>query len=352
MRDGPELAAGIAGLLVTAGVEERITGIAPLAGGGNNRLWRVATPAGAILAKQYFRHESDRRDRLGAEFAFLCHAHATAPEMCPRPIAKDDAAGLALYEYVEGKPLSPGEVGTTEVAAAIDFLRAVNRDQRPALQLGAVAEACFSIDAHLALVGGRVDTVLDALRGDALPGAAAVAERLDDAWDRCQYLVRDTALRLGLHTATTLGEGQRIVSPSDFGFHNAVRRADGHLCFIDFEYAGWDDPAKTVGDFFQQPAVPVPAEQFDRFAQAAAAETDDANAALARIRLLRPVYAAKWCCIVLNVYLPVHLARRRFADPRLDEDALKSGQLDKAALPLAALEHLIVSKEAAWLTST
>jgi hypothetical protein len=64
------------------------------------------------------------------------------------------------------------------------------------------------------------------------------------------------------------------------------------------------------------------------------------------------VYAAKWCCIVLNVFLPVHFARRRFADPGLDADALKRAQLNKAAQPLAAIEHLIANKEAAWLTST
>ena len=51
---------------------------------------------------------------------------------------------------------------------------------------------------------------------------------------------------------------ESVLSPSDFGFHNALLGPDGKLCFIDFEYAGWDDPAKLICDFFCQPQTPVP----------------------------------------------------------------------------------------------
>ena len=39
------------------------------------------------------------------------------------------------------------------------------------------------------------------------------------------------------------------ISPSDFGFHNALRTNTGPV-FFDFEFSGWDDPAKTIIDFF------------------------------------------------------------------------------------------------------
>ena len=61
------------------------------------------------------------------------------------------------------------------------------------------------------------------------------------------------------------------LSPSDFGFHNALLDDEGKLTFLDFEYAGRDDPAKLVSDFFCQPEVPVPlslhAHFIDRIAQ-------------------------------------------------------------------------------------
>ena len=48
---------------------------------------------------------------------------------------------------------------------------------------------------------------------------------------------------------------QRTLSPSDFGFHNALRRPDGRVVFLDLEYFGWDDPAKMISDFLLHPAL-------------------------------------------------------------------------------------------------
>ena len=59
--------------------------------------------------------------------------------------------------------------------------------------------------------------------------------------------------------------GRTIISPSDFGFHNTLVRPDGELQFLDFEYAGFDDPAKLVGDFYACPEIPTPQETFERF---------------------------------------------------------------------------------------
>ena len=42
------------------------------------------------------------------------------------------------------------------------------------------------------------------------------------------------------------------MSPSDFGFHNVIKK-DDFLYFIDFEYAGLDDPVKLICDFYCQP---------------------------------------------------------------------------------------------------
>ncbi len=41
-----------------------------------------------------------------------------------------------------------------------------------------------------------------------------------------------------------------IVSPSDFGFHNALLDDGGAISFLDFEYSGRDDPAKLDLRFF------------------------------------------------------------------------------------------------------
>jgi hypothetical protein len=66
---------------------------------------------------------------------------------------------------------------------------------------------------------------------------------------------RQGYLALGLDFDAELAEEMRTLSPSDFGFHNAIRKTDGTLCFIDFEYFGWDDPVKLTADFLHHPGM-------------------------------------------------------------------------------------------------
>jgi hypothetical protein len=60
--------------------------------------------------------------------------------------------------------------------------------------------------------------------------------------------------------------------------------------------------------------------------------------ALTRIGLLRPVFRMKWCCIVLNEFLPAAARRRTFAvgDAAGVAADRKAAQLDKAEAVLDA----------------
>ena len=57
----------------------------------------------------------------------------------------------------------------------------------------------------------------------------------------------------GLDFAADLPQEWRSLVPSDFGFHNSLRRKDGSLAFVDFEYFGWDDPVKLSADILLHP---------------------------------------------------------------------------------------------------
>jgi hypothetical protein len=141
------------------------------------------------------------------------------------------------------------------------------------------------------------------------------------------------AIGLGLEPNQPLPFADRCLSASDFGFHNALRTEDGQLKFIDFEYAGWDDPGKMVADFFCQPACPAPIDCFEEFAALVAERTREPEQQLHRFRLLLPVYRLKWCCILLNDFHPAGGRRRRFAADG-QEDERKSQQLHKARTAL------------------
>ena len=63
-------------------------------------------------------------------------------------------------------------------------------------------------------------------------------------------MVQGIFIGQGVSWEQELLEQYRTLSPSDFGFHNALRTPAGTMVFLDFEYFGWDDPAKTGFGFF------------------------------------------------------------------------------------------------------
>jgi hypothetical protein len=317
------------------------TAVLPLAGGANNRVYRLDTVSGPVLLKSYFRHPDDPRDRLGAEWAFLRFAWAAGVWYVPRPLAADPAAGLALYEYVPGSTMHGTAATDADVDTAIDFTRALHaaKTRVESAALPRASESCFSLDDHFATVARRVER----LRAIPVHGvtdmaaAAFVDTELAPAWRSVLTRARANAAACGLYLDRPLDPADRCVSPSDFGFHNALREPSGRLRFIDFEYAGWDDPAKLVCDFFCQPAVPAPAAAFDRFAAAVGGCSAEPLAFQARAALLLPVYRVKWVCIMLNEFLPVGGSRRAFSGSAAEHDARKAAQLGKARTALAAV---------------
>lgn len=332
MNHSASLIAPIADLLARAGIEAKIDTVTPCGQSGNNRIFRVVTSAGVFAVKQYFRHQDDKRDRLAAEFAFLRYASTAAVGSTPRPHACNPEMGMALYEFVEGRSFIPGEIALSHVNTATHFFRELNAmPLRAAAQLPIASEACFSLAEHLALISGRVDQLLKvAPRSDVDTEACRFFRRLTELWQQVSEEIRMNACAANIDINSPLLQEQRCISPSDFGFHNAMTEPSGNIRFIDFEYAGWDDPAKTAGDFFSQLAVPVPVEFFSHFVAKIMQDFPHTDQLVVRANLLRPAFQVKWCCIALNVFLPVHLVRRKFADRAFDESALKQSQLAKA----------------------
>lgn len=336
-----ELRFNAALLLEKSGLSSSIQSLTPCASGGNNRTYRLETANGVYALKQYFRQAADKRDRLASEYAFLAYANSVAEGMVPRHYAMDSTTGLALYEFVQGQPLQAAQLSTTDIASAAAFFRALNQPelQERASHLPHASEACFSIREHLNLIDARI-AGLQQITPEQEEDKLAV-QRIEDLavrWKAVAANVKVTARVDKIDIAQPLAPEQCCVSPSDFGFHNALRLADGRLCFLDFEYAGWDDPAKMVGDFFSQLAIPVPSDYFDAFTEAVMAPFPDSESLIRRAQILRPVYQIKWCCIALNVFIPANLARRQFANPSLNVSDLKLVQLEKAQLLLAQLE--------------
>lgn len=281
-----------------------------LTGGKNNRVFAVTLAGGSqVVLKSYHHDPRDTRDRLGAEWAFLSHVWSLGVRNVPQPLASSPSDHAGLYGMVPGA--RPDPVTPDLIAQAADFAVSINCGAMPGLAPG--SEACFSIAEHVATVSRRVARLAQ-LDADAPHLGAAnrfVAERLTPQWQRVSELIASSSDRCSVDPAARIA--RPIVSPSDFGFHNCLVES-GTARFIDFEYAGMDDPAKLVCDFFCQPEVPVPLDQFDAFVTRLAAGLGLQEDDTWRCRLLLDAYRIKWTCIILNEFLPLGASRRAFAD--------------------------------------
>jgi hypothetical protein len=301
-----------------------------LTGGKNNRVYRLDLDAGAPLAlKRYFSDPRDDRDRLSTEWDFLDRAWQSGVRAIPQPLLRDIPAQAALYDFVPGRKLGAAELETVHVDAAADFICAINTRPDPALP--PASESCFSIADHLQIVERRLSR-LAALDPQAPRVAEAdrfISATLRPAWDAVKNRIAGETRALGLDVHSRLADVECCLSPSDFGFHNVLAADDGRLVFLDFEYAGRDDPAKLVVDFFCQPEIPVPLRHLDRFIARLAAGLKFDAAARARCRLLLDACRIKWVCIILNDFLAVGAARRSFAETG-EWDERCARQIEKA----------------------
>ena len=302
-------------------------GVAPLEGGRNNRVFRVDfADAPTAVLKWYHSDPRDPRDRLKAEWEFLAHVSELGIRVVPRPLAASREYRAALYSFVPGTRVA----AVTEPlnAQAADFVIAINRAPDAELSLEPASEVCFSIADHIEAVQRRIDR-LKMVDG---PGAEEVRTfvegRLTPVWEAVRGGVEVAAAAACMPLETPVGT--TVVSPSDFGFHNALVDADGHATFIDFEYAGVDDPAKLICDYFCQHERPVPTACRPAFVAALAAglRLDDLD--LWRARILLPVYRVKWVCIMRNEYSGLGARRRGFAeygaDQRCNMEQLRKAQ--------------------------
>lgn len=295
--------------------------------GRNSEVWRLFSAEGQWVLKHYYRQASGGRDRLKAEFDFLVFLDCVGVRSVARPLGVDHRSDRALYTFLPGA--RPTTVASIHVAQAAAFVRRINewRSDPMAKALSTASEACFSLTDHLDLVDRRLDRLLASSRERGFNDAvrAFLHERVSRVWGRINRQLRDREAPTPFQHAIPLDS--MILSPSDFGFHNALEH-DGNLSFVDFEYAGWDDPAKLICDFICQPEVPVSEAQGRAFLTALLGQFPDPSPIEQRMWKVLPVHRLKWVCILLNEFRSEVRLRRLHAG--VDDTGLLATQFTKA----------------------
>ena len=172
---------------------------------------------------------------------------------------------------------------------------------------------------NLRTIGGSDERLVSFFDNSFLPA-------FDDVYDWARTGIQE--LEVGFQDEIAVAE--RTLSPSDFGFHNAIKTAEGNIIYVDFEYFGRDDPVKLTADFLLHPAMSLSDTEKSRFAQGVGEIFKDYRDFLTRLQYLMPLYGLRWSLIVLNEYLPSSWARRTHAGAAMTHEQAKARQLQKA----------------------
>ena len=309
-------------------------------GGRNSRIWRVESGGRAFALKQYPSRRDDPRDRLNTEVGALRLMERYRIDTVPRVLGIDGERGYALLSWLDGSEV--GDVGDGDVDAAAVFLTAVHalRATPWAAEQPPAAEACLcggeiesQIKARLAQLRAGSDNEIELI--DFIDNSVAVRFAAESA------KAREAATAAGLAFDAELPQEWRSLVPSDFGFHNSLRRRDGSLVFLDFEYFGWDDPVKLTADILLHPGRPLAAPQRRRFRAAAMRLYGGDPAFATRLVAFLPLFGLRWVLILLNEFIPERWQRRVLAGETGSWSDVKARQLAHARAFLAALPEKV-----------
>src|SRR3989338_1999314 len=287
--------------------------------GANRCVFRLEDEnARQYVAKFYFRHPTDPRDRLNVEYSSLSLLRAEGITNIPRPVVMDREKSCAIYEFIDGKSIRGEDATVADIDCAVEFLSKLKKlkESPKSRDIQLASEACLSPQAIVESILQRLNRLYKLQEtGEEY---AELRSFLMNAIKPFLNILREWSHRRGnqLHVPfdKDIPLEQRTLSPSDFGFHNDIREKSGRIVFLDLEYFGWDDPAKMISDFLLHPAMALPVPMKRAFFDKAIAAFAENEQLAKRMEVVYPLYGIKWCLIFLNEFIPDEFSRRIYAN--------------------------------------
>ena len=297
--------------------------------GGNSDLYKIhASDGNCYAAKVYPYGLADSGSRLQTEYRAIEFLQSKGVKNVPKPLISDELLELGIYSWVNGAIIN--NPNADDLKQAIDFvykLYDISKSSKYAC-IGAATEACLSANDLVEQVEKRLDNLLCVsgkysslkyfLTQQFIPLWKKLLDYYIDCWPKSN---RDEDLS---HEYQTL-------SPSDFGFHNALKQSNG-LVFLDFEYFGWDDPVKLTADFVWHPAMNLGIEDILYWEKSMIDIFSSDSEFESRLYASKPLYGMRWAMIVLNKFLPAFVDNQQLAAKNNDvsKDHVLNDQLEKA----------------------
>jgi len=201
---------------------------------------------------------------------------------------------LIIFEYIDGKKIK--NISNKDVSQLLIFLN--NLNQKIDFRFPHSIDGIKNRKDHVKLCEKKINDL------KLINKKLLTSKKLDKFLNeylipKFKYLKRDVKGKNFKKYFVRLKKKDLIMSPSDIGFHNILKKKN-KLFFFDFEYAGLDDPVKLICDFLCQPDQNITNYQKKIFINNKLFSRGQSVDINFLVKLFLPFHKIKWCCIMLN----------------------------------------------------
>lgn len=294
-----------------------------------------------LVVKFYPPKNKDKRERLKTEFSAFQTLWNNHVRQIPKPLNFDYKQNCASYSYVSGKNKLISDLNKDDILQAVNFVRSLKDISKSYTGncFQTASEACFSLNEIFSNIEERI-SILDKSK---FKSTNKQLKEFLVKLQTCYFQIKPWAIKqakeIPLLASSTVTQELRILSPSDFGFHNALLDQQGNWNFIDFEYFGWDDPIKLITDFMLHPAMNLAPGLSQFWLEKMLDVFSDYPGVKQKLRTYFPLLGIKWCCIFLNCFVPSYIKEKMDALSKRELKDLQLKQLQKADMMLSRINN-------------
>ena len=296
----------------------------PISPGGNSTVFKLWLSDQSInFLKRYPEEGKSHGNRLKTEVAACRLLNKFQIEQSAEVIHEDVENQIVVFRWIDGVRVNDPK--TEHIEILLEFVRALRDIERTdeVSELSGAKEACLSGQDICDQIQSRRDRLW--CSEIEFPELKAFLEKkFDPLFARTMECAQEHwPLKSGF--SAQLPDKFQTLSPSDFGFHNALWEKSGKLRVIDLEYFGWDDPVKLASDFCWHPAMNLPQQLQQKWLSGMGQLFSRDQDFEKRFKTAHPLFGLRWAMIVLNPFF----SKEKLI---LDREQLLQDQLRKSKI--------------------
>lgn len=262
--------------------------------GINSKVYKIKANKDNLVVKVY---NKKNKFRIKREKIFYDYLRSIKNNNIIKPIGFNIKFNLAIYPFIKGKKIK--KITNNHIKELLNFLKQINK--KKSIKLPLAVDGIKNRDNHIKLCELKIDQ-MKKIKIDSLIKKQFMfflKKKIIPKFDKIKmnyYKQKTFNLK-----KNNLLKNDMIVSPSDFGFHNIIQ-SNNKFYFLDFEYAGLDDPIKLICDFYCQPDQVLTQAQKKMFIRNFPFKKNSLKQLELYTKIFLPFHRLKWCCIILNEF--------------------------------------------------